>query len=88
MARKRSISVRTSFRVLPFISSVSMEAEAWLMEQPLPLNLTSTTRPPATSAWIRITSPQTGLDSSRSITGCSNRPLLRGRALWSMITSW
>src|SRR5581483_261566 len=59
--------LRISSNGLPLISSVSMEADAWLIAQPLPVNFTSSTIPSRTFKSIRILSPHKGFESSYEI---------------------
>ncbi len=55
-----------------------MDADAWLMEHPLPSNRMSSTTSPRTRSEIRISSPHRGLAPSRTTSAGSTVPRLRG----------
>jgi len=60
--------------------SVSIEADAWLMAQPRPVNETSLTVPASSRSSIRVMrSPHSGLEPSYDTSGCSSVPKLWGR---------
>ena len=63
---------------LPLIRSVIIDADAWLIEHPLPSNRTSCTTPSRTTSESRISSPQSGLAPSRVTVAPSRVPLFRG----------
>ena len=62
----------TSATGLPLISSVSSEADAWLIAQPRPVNPTSVTTPSSTVSCIVIRSPHSGFAPSNDADGDSS----------------
>ena len=60
----RGAESATSATGLPLISSVSSDADAWLIAQPRPVNPTSRTTPSSTASCIVIRSPHSGLAPS------------------------
>ncbi len=69
----------TQSRFFPFASSVSIEADAWLMAQPFPVNLISLiVLPSPTLICISTSSPQSGLVSRAEMSNSSSFPKLRG----------
>ena len=78
IARKAATRARASSRVFPRSSSVIIEAEAWLMEQPRPSKRTSRMRPSATRTVRASSSPHRGLAPSTTMSAGSSRPRLRG----------
>ena len=77
MASARNAS--TSASGLPLISSVSSEADAWLIAQPRPVNPTASTTPSFTVSCIVIRSPHRGFAPSYEADGASSTPKLWGR---------
>ena len=63
---------------MPSSFSLSMEAEAWLIEQPWPENRTAMILPSWIWKSIRRRSPHSGFASSNDTSGCSSVPLFRG----------
>ena len=83
-----SVELKELDKSLKDLSSVSKEAEAWLMAQPSPLQLTSEIRfSSSRRTKILITSPQRGLSSSYSKSSGSSDPKLSGFSYRSMICS-
>ena len=75
MALKVRISRSTSASDLPFTAADMRDAEDWLIEQPVPLILMSTSRSPSTSSETTTSSPHSGLKpSTRWAGGTPARP--------------
>ena len=55
---------------------MSIEAEAWLMAQPRPLNLTSWTTSFLSRMSIRILSPHSGFESSNEMSASASSPVI------------
>ena len=74
------MSSRTSSTVLPLTAADIIEADDWLIEQPWPPILMSSTRPsPSTDRYTTISSPQSGLKpSTRCAGGTDSSPRFRG----------
>ena len=69
-----------SLAVFPFTISISIEVDAWLIAQPRPENLTSSTVSPSSPNWTKIetSSPQSGFTPSAWASAPSISPCPRG----------
>src|SRR6186997_2218176 len=70
------------------IASVISEADAFEIAQPDPSNDTPATRSPSSFKYSTSRSPHSGLCPSARRSNSAIAPKLRGRLLWSRMTSW
>ena len=77
----------TSAAVRPVTASVIIDADALLMAHPLPVKRASATRPSSIRTYTLTRSPHMGLWPA-ACDPPSIAPKLRGRLLWSRMTSW